>query len=130
MSIPSLRALEQRLGSAFRVHAFELDAPGRRVAATVEARADYAPFRGHFPGSPILPAVAQLGLVADLAAAALGVAAVRITTIRRARFLGVVGPETPIQVQMDLSGSGSILAALTRDGITLAEMRLAFQKDP
>lgn len=128
VSTDSLRAIERRLGPGFEVRAFKVDPAGRRMAATVVVRADYAPFRGHFPGRPILPAVAQLALVTDLAAVALEVETLRVTLIRRARFLSVVEPGTPFRVEADLSRPSSIEAVLTRDGATVAEMHLTFQE--
>jgi 3-hydroxyacyl-[acyl-carrier-protein] dehydratase len=72
----------------------------------------FAGFQGHFPGRPLLPAVAQITAALLVAGEAWGEAAVEAVSVDRAKFLLPLGPGEEIQVQCtrrDLAG-GSELA--------------------
>lgn len=69
----------------------EIAAENGIVAGQVRVPPDSPFFEGHFPGSPLLPGVAQLRLVADLAADAYGVP-VRLVRVHRVKFSSPVRP--------------------------------------
>jgi 3-hydroxyacyl-[acyl-carrier-protein] dehydratase len=70
---------------------------------TVTARGVVPPestwFDGHFPGTPILPGVAQLSMVADILKEALG-RPVTITRMSRVRFKSVIRPGDEVAVEI------------------------------
>lgn len=74
-----------------------------KLAANGEIRADvHVPstspwFDGHFPGEPVLPGVAQLGMVHDVVNAVLD-GKFKIVSVRRIRFKRIVRPEDPLTV--------------------------------
>ncbi len=57
-------------------------------------------FSGHFPGQPILPGVAQLGMVAELLAAQHH-PALRLTALRRVKFKKIVQPGEALDIQIE-----------------------------
>ena len=54
-------------------------------------------FDGHFPEEPVLPGVAQLGMVQDVINAVLD-GDVKIASVSRVRFKRIVRPEDPLTV--------------------------------
>jgi 3-hydroxymyristoyl/3-hydroxydecanoyl-(acyl carrier protein) dehydratase len=52
-------------------------------------------FDGHFPGFPILPAVAQVDLVVRFASEHFGIS-IDISKINRIKFLDIIRPENPL----------------------------------
>ena len=63
-------------------------------------------FAGHFPGRPVLPAVAQLMLVEALLRRACGGGA-RIVAVDRLRLLQPSGPGDRLTVRLEPGGSGA-----------------------
>ena len=65
-------------------------------------------FSGHFPGEPILPGIAQLGMVFD-AINRSGRQNFKITGIRRVRFKQIIRPNDPLRLtvrpQKDCAGA-------------------------
>ncbi len=59
----------------------------------------FAGFRGHFPGRPLLPAVAQITAALLVAGEVWGEAAVEAVSVDRAKFLLPIGPGEEIQVR-------------------------------
>ena len=59
-------------------------------------------FRGHFPGRPVLPGVAQIGIVVGLGAVA-GWSPLSVAALRRLKFLGPVEPgvQLAFEITMD-----------------------------
>jgi 3-hydroxyacyl-[acyl-carrier-protein] dehydratase len=57
-------------------------------------------FEGHFPGSPILPGIAQLALVSDMLRdhAARSGGDINIVAIKRVRFRQFIKPGDPLQL--------------------------------
>jgi len=76
-------------------------AEGTEISAICRLPADLAPFAGHFPGRPILPAVLQLTLVRLLAARALGQSLLPLR-VRRCKFNQVIGPEENVCLKITL----------------------------
>ncbi|MDF1593484.1 MAG: hypothetical protein P1P89_18400 [Desulfobacterales bacterium] len=54
-------------------------------------------FSGHFPGEPILPGIAQLGMVFDAVNRKEG-RNFKITGIRRVRFKQIIRPDDPLHL--------------------------------
>jgi len=52
-------------------------------------------FDGHFPGFPVLPAVAQVDLVVRFASEHFGIG-IGISKIKRIKFLNIIRPENPL----------------------------------
>lgn len=69
---------------------------GRLLAQRYRLRADFVAFQGHFPGQPILPALAQVLLARDSAEQLTGPAA--IAAIIQAKFLSRVEPDASVTV--------------------------------
>lgn len=67
------------------------------LVAEVRVPAESPWFDGHFPGHPVLPGIAQLGMVADLIRTALGLPA-RVVGVSRVRFKQMVLPDDRLQV--------------------------------
>ncbi|MEW6672160.1 MAG: hypothetical protein AB1427_10665 [Thermodesulfobacteriota bacterium] len=62
------------------------------ISLEVQVPPDSNWFSGHFPGEPILPGIAQLGMVFDAINRAEG-GSFKITGIRRVRFKQIVRPD-------------------------------------
>jgi 3-hydroxyacyl-[acyl-carrier-protein] dehydratase len=57
-------------------------------------------FDGHFPGAPVLPGIAQLGMVFDLIRHAFQ-EPVRVVEVSRVRFKQIVGPDDRLVVTVE-----------------------------
>jgi 3-hydroxyacyl-[acyl-carrier-protein] dehydratase len=87
----------------------------------------FAGFAGHFPGYPILPAVAQVLIVLTLAEAHHG-GRLRLLAVENAKFLLQLRPGQPITVecrQRERSGRLCYEARLRRGEETAATLTLA-----
>ncbi|MFH1981171.1 MAG: hypothetical protein ABIL58_04965 [Pseudomonadota bacterium] len=83
-------------------HHMVVGPPGGRAAETAaEVWADdsSAWFDGHFPGIPVLPGIAQLAMVRDVIAGALG-SDIRVSEIRRIRFKQKIVPGERLTVSV------------------------------
>jgi 3-hydroxyacyl-[acyl-carrier-protein] dehydratase len=76
--------------------------PGR-VVAEVEVDADSPWFSGHFPGDPILPGIAQLGMVLDTIQE-FEHGKCRVSQIKKARFKQMIRPNDPITIMTTRRG--------------------------
>jgi 3-hydroxyacyl-[acyl-carrier-protein] dehydratase len=80
---------------------YRLDDVKRSVSGEISARAVVPEssqwFSGHFPGDPILPAIAQLGMVFD-AIRQTSKHPVKISRVGRVRFKQVVRPGDGLQI--------------------------------
>jgi 3-hydroxyacyl-[acyl-carrier-protein] dehydratase len=63
-------------------------------------------FSGHFPGEPILPGIAQLGMVFDAINRSES-RNIKITGIRRVRFKQIIRPDDPLQLTIKPHKNGS-----------------------
>lgn len=80
-----------------------LDGDGERgFSAVVVFGADFAGFRGHFPGRPVLPGVCQILALSVLANRAAG-RPLRLNEVSRAKFLSVIEPEDEVHFEFTLS---------------------------
>ena len=73
---------------------------------------------GHFPGSPVVPAVVLLDCVLDEVQRWLGVAPVA-TGLTQAKFTAPLLPEQTAQLELTLQGS-ELRFGLTRDAVSVA----------
>jgi 3-hydroxymyristoyl/3-hydroxydecanoyl-(acyl carrier protein) dehydratase len=73
-------------------------APGEWQAA-VRVPGESAWFAGHFPGDPILPGIAQLGMVGEVARRALG-EPMRLSGFSRIKFKKIVRPGDALTVTL------------------------------
>ncbi len=84
-------ALAASFRMAGRSSAPEESEPRQALWTRLDVPADHPAFDGHFPGRPVLPAVALLGLVIDAAERELG-KPLMITELPRAKFLAPLQP--------------------------------------
>ena len=68
-----------------------------RIVAEIQAPPDSPWFSGHFPGQPILPGIAQLGMVFDVIRR-FGDPDMKITHISRVRFKSMIRPDDHLHV--------------------------------
>lgn len=112
----------------------EEDAPGAPLA--VEIPPESPAFRGHFPGRPILPAVAQLALVEQgLArrAEAAGRPVLAIVEISGLRLRRTVGPGERLKLALQAAGeAGAYRFEIRSDGgaVSAGTVRTATTGDP
>lgn len=85
----------------------ELQRRGSRVTGQVRFDAELRCFEGHFPGSPIFPAAAQLQMVQEIVGRALG-RPVRLRRLGRVKFLGRLEPDTVVAFRIDLGEAGEV----------------------
>lgn len=70
-----------------------------QIVAEIQAPQNSPWFSGHFPGQPILPGIAQLGMVFD-AIRHFGSPDMKITHIRRVRFKQMIRPNDHLRVMV------------------------------
>ena len=70
-----------------------------QIVAEIQAPPDSPWFDGHFPGQPILPGIAQLGMVFDVIRR-FGNPDMQITQISRVRFKQMIRPDDHLQVMV------------------------------
>jgi 3-hydroxymyristoyl/3-hydroxydecanoyl-(acyl carrier protein) dehydratase len=92
---PGLRLLEER-------------SDGRVGRFTIEVGSASPFFDGHFPGRPVLPAVAQILLVERLCRRA-GAPRGRVAGIEALRLLRPVAPGDVVAVRIDWAGGGALV---------------------
>jgi 3-hydroxymyristoyl/3-hydroxydecanoyl-(acyl carrier protein) dehydratase len=61
--------------------------------------ADSEWFNGHFPGNPVLPGIAQIGMVMDALRSSLG-RSLRIVELNRVRFRQMILPEELVGLEI------------------------------
>lgn len=89
-----------------------------QVAAHIRFPRDFAGFRGHFPGMPVVPGVCLVQTVVALVEAARK-RPFRLQRIANAKFFSVVAPEEDVAVECDVTeaeGGGLKGRALFRVG--------------
>ncbi|MDA8140909.1 MAG: hypothetical protein M0036_19850 [Desulfobacteraceae bacterium] len=75
------------------------------MAAQVRVPPGSAWFDGHFPGLPVLPGIAQLGMVVDLIRGMMG-SPVRVAEVNRVRFKQMIRPDDRLSVVVEPKPSG------------------------
>lgn len=73
----------------------------------------FAGFAGHFPGNPVLPAIAQFMMARLAAGDALpdGPRPLRLASVKRAKFTAPVGPGQAVRVACSVAGEDGAWAA-------------------
>jgi 3-hydroxymyristoyl/3-hydroxydecanoyl-(acyl carrier protein) dehydratase len=99
------------------------------VHVALDVSGDLAAFDGHFPGTPILPAVAQIDWAVRIARAEFALPG-RFHALRALKFLAIVQP--PVELTLDLTraadGRGVAFTYL-RGGTACSSGRLEFTDD-
>ena len=104
-----------------------------KILASFTPPADFPAFRGHFPGNPILPGIAQITLVQEILSLAMK-KKLELTEIKRVKFLHPVSPGMGLHIQISLLPQGEHLlntdASVTSngDGKRIAALKLQFRE--
>jgi 3-hydroxymyristoyl/3-hydroxydecanoyl-(acyl carrier protein) dehydratase len=102
---------------------------GSRLTAELDLSPDQIQFAGHFPGTPILPAVAQIDWAVNLAREAFDLPA-RFSALRSLKFLRVVQPPVRLTVELTLRDDGRSVDFIYMHGRTpCASGRIEFTDD-
>ena len=102
---------------------------GGVVHLTLELTPGMSAFDGHFPDTPILPAVAQIDWALRIARDQFELPA-HFAALRALKFMQIVQP--PVKLTLDLSRSDdgrSITFAYSREGTACASGRIEFADD-
>jgi 3-hydroxymyristoyl/3-hydroxydecanoyl-(acyl carrier protein) dehydratase len=67
------------------------------ISADIHVPPDSPWFNGHFPGAPILPGVAQIGMVFDTIRKARN-RDLKISSVRRVRFKRIIRPDDQLKI--------------------------------
>jgi 3-hydroxymyristoyl/3-hydroxydecanoyl-(acyl carrier protein) dehydratase len=67
------------------------------ISADIHVPSDSPWFDGHFPGEPILPGVAQIGMVLDAIRKARN-EDLKISSVRRVRFKRIIRPDDQLKI--------------------------------
>jgi len=70
---------------------------GNEISAGIQVPPDSHWFDGHFPGEPILPGVAQIGMVLDAIRNARN-QDLKISSVRRVRFKRIIRPDDRLTI--------------------------------
>ena len=100
-----------------------------RVNVALEITADLTAFDGHFPETPILPAVAQIDWAVRMARAEFALPA-RFHALRSLKFLAIVQP--PVELTLDLTRAAdgrSVSFTYLRAGTACSSGRIEFTDD-
>ena len=81
------------------------DSDPEEISLDIQVPSESNWFSGHFPGEPILPGIAQLGMVFD-AINRMGGRNFKITGIRRVRFKQIIRPDDPLRVTVKPQKNG------------------------
>jgi 3-hydroxymyristoyl/3-hydroxydecanoyl-(acyl carrier protein) dehydratase len=106
-----------------------VEAGSERVNVALEITPALAAFDGHFPETPILPAVAQIDWAVRIARAEFALPA-RFHALRALKFLAVVQP--PVELTLDLTRAPdgrSVEFTYLRSGTACSSGRIEFTDD-
>ena len=96
--------------------------------ALLKVDPDFMLFPDHFPGQPVLPGICLVQAVLLAGEAWLGGTALRLGTLKRAKFLGIVRPGDEIVIEGSATrhddGSVRIKADLSKRGKRVAQVSL------
>ena len=82
------------------------DSNPEEISLDIQVPSESNWFSGHFPGEPILPGIAQLGMVFDAINRSEG-RNIKITGIRRVRFKQIIRPDDPLHLTIKPHKNGS-----------------------
>lgn len=94
--------------------------------SSVDIAANHPCFTGHFPGFPVLPAVAQFDLLAEMLTTMHGRRCI-IEAVPSAKFLHPVGPDVTLTIEIELTGASEATFVLRSDGETVAKGSLRYR---
>ncbi len=95
----------------------------------LDITADLLPFDGHFPGTPILPAVAQIDWAVRIARDSFELPP-HFRGLRGLKFLHVVQPSTRLTLELTRADNGqSVSFSYVREGTTCSTGRMDFADD-
>jgi 3-hydroxymyristoyl/3-hydroxydecanoyl-(acyl carrier protein) dehydratase len=104
------------------------DAPDGSFSAEVIAQAEWPFFAGHFPGDPLLPGFAQLGLMLELLALkSVAAAAGQSSSISRLKFTLPVRPGAQLLITAKPGPRGGWDCSVQTGGAVSASARISFQ---
>lgn len=99
------------------------------ISARFRFTKDYVGFKGHFPGHPVLPAIAQLALVRFVSEKGL-TEELKPAQFNRVKFTGMVEPEDTIVVSVNLlqqnNGWGGQFIITKNDGTKTSSGEINF----
>ncbi len=99
---------------------------GWRARLSVLPAAAY--FEGHFPGRPVLPAIAQLAILADALEQVLDRPVV-LTHIDRLRLFHPVAPDEELVLELSAQGEATMAFSLQRGGRRVSEGFVGWAED-
>ena len=105
------------------------DGTGERVHVTLDVTPELAVFDGHFPGTPILPAVAQVDWAVRIARHEFSLPP-QFHALRALKFLAIVQP--PVELTLDLTRAAdgrSVAFIYLRRGTACSSGRIEFADD-
>jgi 3-hydroxymyristoyl/3-hydroxydecanoyl-(acyl carrier protein) dehydratase len=99
----------------FEFEHIEADADAQTLSCRYRARADLACFDGHFPGRPLMPAVAQLALLQALITAHGELLSIRGQALAGGsglKFIAPIRPGDHLRIQLQRQPSGKLRCSL------------------
>lgn len=102
-----------------------MDTEGTSVTAVLELNPDHTIFKGHFPGTPIVPGVCMMQMVKEI----VEMIAEKSLVLSKAdsmKFLSVIDPGVNKVVRMDLSYKANDVT-INVNAILAAEERVCFK---
>ncbi len=107
-------------------HLTDIRTDGSSAAARLSLPAEFVGFQGHFPDNPVLPGVCLVQAGVLMAQEALG-KNLRLTRLKRAKFLSPVGVDDPITVSCETNDMQAKVA-MTRGDECVAQFSLVLQE--
>ena len=99
------------------------------VHLTLDLSPGMSAFDGHFPGTPILPAVAQIDWALRIARDQFELPA-HFVALRALKFMQIVQPPVKLALELSRSDDGrSVTFAYSREGTACASGRIEFADD-
>jgi 3-hydroxyacyl-[acyl-carrier-protein] dehydratase len=104
-------------------------------SALLTVNAQHRIFEGHFPGQPVVPGVCLMQIVQEVAAMALGVAALRLVRADQIKFISLIDPRTvrKLEIKLDCmaasNGTINVTASLTNDGKMCFKFNGVFERE-
>ena len=112
-------------GNLFKV--LERRVEGNTLTARVQILEDSTIYKGHFPGFAITPGVCLVEIARELALGCLPEGG-DIASAKEIKFLSPVLPQgSPLDIEETFSEDGTVVAAISRDGLLHAKMKFKMQ---
>lgn len=108
----------------------ELSRSGESLTLSLDVSADSSVLEGHFPGTPILPAVAQIDWAIRLGREHFAPLPAHVRTLRSLKFLRVIQPPLRLTLDLERAPDGrSISFAYAHQGAACSQGRIEFSDD-